>query len=522
MKHLIVLLGLFIICIPCNAQQQVFIEHVPDYSQPPAANLPSTVDKTNYCAPFAFLNIVEYWDSVQVHPYARGLMAGLPGKETVEYMGWFMDTNNQGSPARDNDNVRPLAKGTYVMDQWMGAEEYILFDNINKFLFPYSVPPQKISYGWDIQLVPVPEFMIFKDEIDLGNPVKLDFMYWSILPSGGFIFNPELAEDTVFIYDWSNVVDESGTIDENDPPESWNLAEGEGGIGHAVTAVGYLENYVADTSYVIVHDNWANTPKNITVPWINSKISSWFFFHLPEPPDLAVIRIQTANDTSVGFTDSLKLNLPVTVAVTIHNLGAGAAAFYMNTTAVENPLGNPVITKTQHLNITLDAAGTGKDSTIVYFDSLFTPTTTGVYNITSSVYWDLNGDSLENDSDDPDKSNDTLVIAAQVFPSSDIGNTDLIIQEFRLFQNYPNPFNPKTIISYHLPVPSSVELSIYNILGQKLATLVSEKQPAGSYNVQWDATGFSSGVYYYKIEAGNLSASSVQRFVQTKKLIYLK
>jgi len=83
-----------------------------------------------------------------------------------------------------------------------------------------------------------------------------------------------------------------------------------------------------------------------------------------------------------------------------------------------------------------------------------------------------------------------------------------------LEQNYPNPFNPKTIISYQLPVISEVELSIYNILGQKVATLVSEKQPAGSYKVEWDASKFSSGVYYYRIEAGN--------FVETRKMVYLK
>jgi len=85
---------------------------------------------------------------------------------------------------------------------------------------------------------------------------------------------------------------------------------------------------------------------------------------------------------------------------------------------------------------------------------------------------------------------------------------------FRLFQNYPNPFNPVTTISYQLPVTSSVDLSIYNLLGQKVATLVDKRQQAGIHQVEWDATVFSSGVYYYRIEAGN--------FVETRKMIYLK
>ncbi|MBN2425457.1 MAG: T9SS type A sorting domain-containing protein [Calditrichaceae bacterium] len=87
--------------------------------------------------------------------------------------------------------------------------------------------------------------------------------------------------------------------------------------------------------------------------------------------------------------------------------------------------------------------------------------------------------------------------------------------DFVLQQNYPNPFNPKTIIRYSLPVNSFLDLSVYNILGQKVATLVSAKQPAGKYEVQWDAGGFASGVYLYKLSVNS-------RYVYTKKLVLLK
>jgi photosystem II stability/assembly factor-like uncharacterized protein len=86
--------------------------------------------------------------------------------------------------------------------------------------------------------------------------------------------------------------------------------------------------------------------------------------------------------------------------------------------------------------------------------------------------------------------------------------------QFTLYQNYPNPFNPVTMINYRLPITSYVELSIYNVLGQKVATLVDEKLDAGYHHIEWDASGLASGVYYYKLEAGN--------FVQTRKMIYLK
>jgi len=86
--------------------------------------------------------------------------------------------------------------------------------------------------------------------------------------------------------------------------------------------------------------------------------------------------------------------------------------------------------------------------------------------------------------------------------------------KFTLHQNYPNPFNPTTKINYQLPITNYVELSIYNLLGQKVATLLSEKQNAGYHQVEWDASRFSSGMYYYRIEAGD--------FQDVKKMILLR
>ncbi len=88
-------------------------------------------------------------------------------------------------------------------------------------------------------------------------------------------------------------------------------------------------------------------------------------------------------------------------------------------------------------------------------------------------------------------------------------------ERYQLFQNYPNPFNLITIINYKLLMMNDVELSIYNLLGQKVATLVDKRQNAGSYRVEWDATGFASGVYLYRIKTGD-------GYVETKKLILLK
>ena len=97
---------------------------------------------------------------------------------------------------------------------------------------------------------------------------------------------------------------------------------------------------------------------------------------------------------------------------------------------------------------------------------------------------------------------------------------------YQLIQNYPNPFNPVTTISYQLPASSRLDVSIYNLLGQKVATLVSKQQPAGYYNVVWDASGFSAGLYFCRMKAENTSIGSPiqseQRVVKVIKLALVK
>jgi hypothetical protein len=86
--------------------------------------------------------------------------------------------------------------------------------------------------------------------------------------------------------------------------------------------------------------------------------------------------------------------------------------------------------------------------------------------------------------------------------------------KYSLQQNYPNPFNPSTVISFQLAVSNFVSLKVYDVLGNVVATLVNEKQNEGTYSVDWNASSFPSGIYFYTLNAGE--------FAETKRMMLLK
>jgi hypothetical protein len=99
-----------------------------------------------------------------------------------------------------------------------------------------------------------------------------------------------------------------------------------------------------------------------------------------------------------------------------------------------------------------------------------------------------------------------------------VGVNELLDQyspkDFQLYQNYPNPFNPITKIKYDIIKAQDVIVSVYDILGREIAILVNEQQRPGSYEVKWEASNFSSGIYFYRLNTTD--------YVDTKKLILLK
>ena len=93
-------------------------------------------------------------------------------------------------------------------------------------------------------------------------------------------------------------------------------------------------------------------------------------------------------------------------------------------------------------------------------------------------------------------------------------NDENIPLEFALKQNYPNPFNPTTQISFALPKPENVTIKVYNTLGQRVATLINKRLKAGNHEVEFNPQNLSSGIYFYRIEAGE--------FQDVKKMILIR
>jgi hypothetical protein len=93
-------------------------------------------------------------------------------------------------------------------------------------------------------------------------------------------------------------------------------------------------------------------------------------------------------------------------------------------------------------------------------------------------------------------------------------NNPTVVNNFELRQNFPNPFNPTTQIRFSLAEQSQVTLKVYNILGKEIATLVNDLKGAGTHEISFDGTGFSSGVYFYTLQTG--------KFTETRKMILMK
>ena len=111
-------------------------------------------------------------------------------------------------------------------------------------------------------------------------------------------------------------------------------------------------------------------------------------------------------------------------------------------------------------------------------------------------------------------------VSLKIKVTSDISESNKLESEFMLYTNYPNPFNPSTQIEYFLPEASFVKLTIYNTIGQKLESYIDGEQSAGRYKKEIELSNFSSGIYFYSLEAK--AVNSGKYFHNINKMILLK
>ncbi|MGA2670724.1 MAG: hypothetical protein ABSF21_04845 [Dehalococcoidia bacterium] len=256
--------------VSANFALGVLIANVPDTNQPPTNTIP-TPNRTNFCAPIAMANILEYWDDVANHANAQNVTAGLIPETVAEYLGWFMDTNNAGSPDRTNAGF----PGTKDVDIVPGTLEFVRWDAAHNppgiTAPPFALPAGKLGYNWSVLTSCDTNYTItlnlYKNEINNGRPLVVSFDYWNPV-FGTNVTDPQSGQ-TISVFGWGTPTSSSHTPN---PEESWFTSD----IGHAVTGVGYILNWDPDgvgglpqTDYVIVHDNWATTPENVAVPWAN-------------------------------------------------------------------------------------------------------------------------------------------------------------------------------------------------------------------------------------------------------------
>jgi hypothetical protein len=110
---------------------------------------------------------------------------------------------------------------------------------------------------------------------------------------------------------------------------------------------------------------------------------------------------------------------------------------------------------------------------------------------------------------------DVWVVRLKPDGASDIeDNLSDLTRSFSLAQNFPNPFNPNTSLKYEIGSQQFVTLKVYDLLGREVSTLVNEEKPAGRYEVKFNANMLSSGIYFYRLQAGS--------FIETKKMLLLK
>ncbi|MCC7429888.1 T9SS type A sorting domain-containing protein, partial [bacterium] len=146
-------------------------------------------------------------------------------------------------------------------------------------------------------------------------------------------------------------------------------------------------------------------------------------------------------------------------------------------------------------------------------------TTVGLENGDQTIGIQYKGKNSINQSSSGLENGRAILFTTKIPTVLSVSDKNQVVKDYKLSQNYPNPFNPSTKIDFSIPSKAKIELEIFNVLGQKVKTLVSKALPSGNYSAVWNGTDnagnlVGSGVYFYRLKSGD--------FAETKKMVFLK
>ena len=247
-------------------------------------------------------------------------------------------------------------------------------------------------------------------------------------------------------------------------------------------------------------------------------------------PTAYSLAVTASNGTVIKNPDQAGYNFGTTVTLTATPAtGYSFTAWSGDATGSTNPLavtinGNKNITANFAINrytVTLTASpkngGTVSGSGIYDYGSSVTIAAVAK-NITGSKFqfinWTENGIEISKNTSYTFNITANKNLIANFLDITSVEDEGGIPTKFVLSQNYPNPFNPSTTIRYNLPKEAMVSIKVYDMLGREMKTLIKEYKSAGSYNVEFNASNLTSGIYFYRLTAGD--------FTQVKKLVLMK
>jgi hypothetical protein len=288
-----------------------------------------------------------------------------------------------------------------------------------------------------------------------------------------------------------------------DSTYTWYVQKEKDDIGYSMECRFYIEGFdiPGDTDiwfgFEVQLNDADGMNRETMLRWHSNSNDTWHWAHLLgnamlsdttlfciQPTILIYIDTLKFGEVAVGTTKSLVLN--------VHNGCSQALEIY------------EVYTGNKKYTVEPDYSTVGSYG-VKQFTISFTPSTSGI-----------NTTTLTFESNDPDNKYYSIILTGTGTGSSGLEDflAATIPDSYLLFQNYPNPFNPVTCIRYGLPKPGHVEITLYDILGQRIIKLVDEDKKAGYHLINFNANRFASGMYIYRMKSGN--------FTKVMKMLLIK